>query len=308
MKHSLTRFVIALYLALMSSQSGGYDLLGSRWPTPEATFFVWIKHDQKGLDSPSRVPWNDAFETAMVRWQQDTVFRFRVRNTYADPCNNGFSADGRNGVDFIADACSGVGFGSTTLALTYNTTSVDDWSTTTESDIVFIESWDWDVYSGPQRGAVFDFTRIAAHELGHTIGLDHERLRLALMNPIAGNIEAPLTDDINGVAALYGSDDDGIPDGQDNCPDIPNPDQKDNDGDGEGDACDDDDDNDGMPDNYEDSNGFKRLNPKDAGKDADGDGYTNLEEYLGGSDPNDPESPPRPHRLPFLVPLLLDEP
>lgn len=34
------------------------------------------------------------------------------------------------------------------------------------------------------------------------------------------------------------SDDDGIPDNEDNCPDTPNPDQTDSDGDGRGDACD----------------------------------------------------------------------
>lgn len=34
------------------------------------------------------------------------------------------------------------------------------------------------------------------------------------------------------------SDDDGIPDDEDNCPDTPNPDQTDSDGDGRGDACD----------------------------------------------------------------------
>lgn len=43
-------------------------------------------------------------------------------------------------------------------------------------------------------------------------------------------------------------DGDGVPDGNDNCPTVANPDQADYEGDGLGDACDADDDNDGVPD------------------------------------------------------------
>lgn len=50
-------------------------------------------------------------------------------------------------------------------------------------------------------------------------------------------------------------------------------------------------DGDGMPDGWEVSHG---LNPlvKDADGDADSDGFTNLEEYLAGTDPKDPRSKP----------------
>jgi hypothetical protein len=44
------------------------------------------------------------------------------------------------------------------------------------------------------------------------------------------------------------TDQDGVPDSSDNCPNTANPDQTDTDGDGTGDACDADDDNDGVPD------------------------------------------------------------
>jgi len=59
------------------------------------------------------------------------------------------------------------------------------------------------------------------------------------------------------------SDGDGVANPDDNCPDVPNPDQTDTDGDGQGDACDDDDDNDGVPDGDDDC-------PTDSDCDDDG--------------------------------------
>ena len=53
-----------------------------------------------------------------------------------------------------------------------------------------------------------------------------------------------------------------------------------------GDVCDLDDDNDGMPDSFEDANGFDQFHSADAGEDLDGDGISNLQEYLDGTSPN----------------------
>ena len=58
----------------------------------------------------------------------------------------------------------------------------------------------------------------------------------------------------------------------------------DTDGDGIGNNTDTDDDNDGMPDNWEEMYGLDTLY-NDAGDDMDGDGFTNLQEYLNGTDP-----------------------
>ena len=41
-------------------------------------------------------------------------------------------------------------------------------------------------------------------------------------------------------------------------------------------------DHDGMPDEWESRNGFDPADPADGAADADGDGYTNVEEYLNG--------------------------
>ncbi len=65
------------------------------------------------------------------------------------------------------------------------------------------------------------------------------------------------------------ADGDGIPDDEDNCPTVYNPDQVDFDGDGPGDVCDPDDDNDGLVD---DEDACPTQNPGDL--DANGDGCT----------------------------------
>jgi len=66
------------------------------------------------------------------------------------------------------------------------------------------------------------------------------------------------------------SDDDGVPDGEDNCPETPNPDQTDTDDDGDGDACDDDRDDDGIPDDRD--NCPETFNPEQTDSDDDGTG------------------------------------
>lgn len=51
-------------------------------------------------------------------------------------------------------------------------------------------------------------------------------------------------------------------------------------------------DHDGMPNDWEKKYGLAANDPNDAAKDADGDGFTNLEEYQAKTDPKDPESHP----------------
>ena len=96
------------------------------------------------------------------------------------------------------------------------------------------------------------------------------------------------------------TDGDGVIDYLDNCAATSNANQADFDGDqvinvnttadpgGDigGDACDLDDDDDGMPDSFENANGFNPLDASDASEDADGDGVTNLDEFIAGTDPN----------------------
>ena len=84
------------------------------------------------------------------------------------------------------------------------------------------------------------------------------------------------------------SDGDGIPDGSDDDYDgdgIPNDEESDGDSDGDGipDWADPDSDNDGIPDGDE-------IDTDPTNPDTDGDGWTDLQEQICGSDPLDPDS------------------
>jgi len=293
------RISLAVVALTSMSSPDAYQLTGFAWSQPESTFYVSIP-GENGL-------WEKAFEDAMTEWGESTVFQYRAyRGIYANPCNNN---DRKNGVGFTLTYC-GYSWGKATLAIT-NSTYIG--SRLIETDITFNSNEDWNVYSGPWQSSAWsginDFRRVAVHELGHALGLAHEDVVMpSIMASHVGNIEIPQIDDISGVAAIYGpidTDSDGIQDDMDNCPDIENPGQADTDGDGQGNACDQDDDNDGMPDTYEILNGFNPLDASDASADADGDRYSNVDEYKAGTDPRDPDSKPRSGFMPWL-PLLLD--
>jgi len=187
-----------------------YNLDGNRWPNSEATFNVGIP----GL-APSGITWNDAFEDALAQWSDETEFTFRINDTYADPCEgftgngetDGFpdgDGDGLNGVDFSADVC-GNEFGDSVLALTltYALPGNLGFALIDQTDIIFNNAFTWDIYSGPRRPEV-DFRRVALHELGHAIGLDHEDSEIAMMASSIGDLDSLQSDDIEGANVLYG--------------------------------------------------------------------------------------------------------
>lgn len=82
----------------------------------------------------------------------------------------------------------------------------------TEADITFNSaSYQWDSYRGVRRSGIVDLQRVAIHELGHVLGLDHpddkNQFVTAIMNSHVGNLDALATDDIDGAQSLYGPPD-----------------------------------------------------------------------------------------------------
>ena len=122
-------------------------------------------------------------------------------NQVVDPC-----AIAGNQAVFHPNFC-GMTFGGTTLAVA--ATSYFGSGLVSQSDITFNSGKTWGVYSG--NGAGWDFRRVAVHEMGHVLGLNHSNVS-AIMLPTIGTIEVPQADDMAGVTAIYGpipGDEDG---------------------------------------------------------------------------------------------------
>ncbi len=118
------------------------------------------------------------------------------------PCAGYLSAipeDGaKNASGFYCDVC-GDPFGTDVIAVTL---SQSFGSRYTESDIVFNIGESWRVYDGTPISSL-DFRRVAVHEFGHLIGLDHEESNSAIMAPFIGGIFNPTADDLNGSRDIY---------------------------------------------------------------------------------------------------------
>jgi hypothetical protein len=111
--------------------------------------------------------------------------------------------DGDNSV-FFSNTVYGDSFGTSVLAITLTSRRG---SVYTEGDVIFNTAVDFDSYRGPQQGSTFDFHRIALHEFGHVLGLDHpdeagQRVQ-AIMNSRIGAIDSLQADDIAGARNIY---------------------------------------------------------------------------------------------------------
>ena len=82
-----------------------------------------------------------------------------------------------------------------------------------EADIIFNNSYTWDSYRGARRSGVVDIQRVALHELGHVLGLDHPdeagQTVTAMLNSQVSDLDSLASDDLTGAQRLYGPP--GIP-------------------------------------------------------------------------------------------------
>ncbi len=200
------RITALLLLTLLSiNSSHAFNISDNFWNTDQAVFHVGISGS-----SPTGGTWNDAFKRSMAAWSNVSNFKFIAVDGYLDPCiarGAGEFGDGSTGVDFNATVC-GTEFGESTLAVTLTAGQCQNQQCTggftiTDADIVFNSGESWDVYSGPLKSAS-EFERVALHELGHALGLNHST-ETAIMQAFVSDSDTLQSDDIAGVVSIYGT-------------------------------------------------------------------------------------------------------
>ena len=190
----------ALLLAILLSfnSSHAFEFSGNFWESGQAVFHVGIPGS-----SPSGGTWNDAFERSMAAWTAVSNFEFIVVDEYLDPCGG----SPMTGVDFASTVC-GNAFNDSTLAVTTTSgicfTLACDGFAIDDADIVFNDAENWDIYSGALRfDDTVEFERVALHELGHALGLNHSNANMAIMRAFVSDTDSLQSDDIAGVVSVY---------------------------------------------------------------------------------------------------------
>jgi hypothetical protein len=198
---SLTGLLVLGSFAAGIFSTRAYVLEGPKWPGGTLTLQLSLGNAGRTL-SDGNTNWNSAVAPALDMWNQamGALQLHGVLNSTV-PVSQG---DRVNSLAF-ASTFFGHSFGSNTLAITGYSYSG---STMLEADTLFNTAFTWDSYRGPLQSAM-DIQRVALHETGHALGLDHPDQAgqnvPAIMNSVVSNLYTLQADDIAGIQALYGA-------------------------------------------------------------------------------------------------------
>lgn len=186
----------------------GFALEGQVWPQDSNVVMQLSLGNGSGTLIDGSTSFNQTAEDALAIWNSNLVhLKFGVvRESTVSPR----SGDRQNSV-FFANNAFGQALGPETLAVTVrlyqNTTLI-------EADVIFNSAKPFNSYRGPLKtaqngGTLNDLHRVALHEFGHVLGLDHpdqaNQTVIAIMNSHQSDVDSLQADDIAGGRYLYGS-------------------------------------------------------------------------------------------------------
>lgn len=206
---SLARLFLACCLSVFLFASihsvAAFALNGYRWPAgSQITLHLQLDRPmvplQDGFSS-----WNASAADALAIWNQHLDHASFVEGPALEPAGG----DGANSASF-SHTIYGETFppGVLAVTLTYSPSG----NLFRETDVIFNNSIKWNSYRGPIQGsgptATYDLHRVALHEFGHALGLDHPDQHgqnvAAIMNSVISHLDHVTDDDIAGAESLYG--------------------------------------------------------------------------------------------------------
>jgi hypothetical protein len=191
-----------------------YVLFEDPWPDGAIVMQLQLGSGATLIDGSSG--WNAAAEDALAIWNRHLgrVRFLAVRDSTAPIADNN-----RYNNVFFSGSLYGHSLGSSTLALTTNWYRVST-GRRNEADVIFNSAFSWNSYRGtlrqrPDGGTLADLHRVALHEFGHVLGLNHPnefgQSVDSIMNSSVSNLDVLQSDDLTGAAALYGTSGDAFP-------------------------------------------------------------------------------------------------
>jgi len=204
----------AVLLLALCSAVDAYVLFTDPWPDGTIVMHLQLGSGATLIDGSAG--WNGAAEDALAVWNAHVgrVKFLVVRNSTVPTGDNNHY----NNV-FFSGSLYGQSLGSSTLALTTNWYRVST-QRRNEADVIFNSTFSWNSYrgtlrQGPDGTTLADLHRVALHEFGHVLGLNHPneygQSVTAIMNSSVSNIDTLQADDLVGAAALYGTTPDVAP-------------------------------------------------------------------------------------------------
>lgn len=204
----VTRFlIVSIAILLGATQARGYIRETNNGAPIEwnknRTVLMHLSLPTGGPFFDGSASFNAIAEAALNIWNQNLVhMQFAVdRNSILPPTD----IDGNTSVT-MSSTIYGMTFGGNTLAVTL--VSPRD-NHLVEADVIFNSAFEWDSYRGTMPAAGEDFRRVALHEFGHVVGLDHPddfgQHVTAIMNSIISSVDTLQADDINGGKSIYDS-------------------------------------------------------------------------------------------------------
>jgi len=205
-RYALSLIAVLAVVAASSQTTRGFSTLGSKWANGSIAMNLQLGGGGTFLDG------NTSFDGALTQALNTWNGHIDLAKFAAVPGSTRPKGDGDliNHIFFDSNFY-GESFGADTLAITTRWTIGD--TQRVEADIVFNNAFQWGSYRGNVRTAngrdLWDIVRVAMHELGHALGLDHPDLNgqsvNALMNSVLGNLDSLTADDIAGARSLYGA-------------------------------------------------------------------------------------------------------